>query len=141
MTKSLKEQNKKKNGVYDISNIELFRKVADNIASGDSIKEACKKEGKPENFYFRFQAENLDNEEVSKLSTRARVQKSHGYFDKCERALSNLENDVYEPQKARVLFDGYLRLAAKANQGIYGDKQEVDLKVKEIPAVRIELVE
>lgn len=105
--------------------LEIFRKVNDHIAEGDSIGEACKKEGKPENFYFRFLSDNIDNDDVCKLSTHAREMKAYGYFDKCEKALKDLESGVKEYTVAKVLFDSYLRLAAKANQKTFGDKQEI----------------
>lgn len=105
--------------------LEIFRKVNDHIAEGDSIEEACEKEGKPENFYFRFLSDNIDNDDVCKLSTHAREMKAYGYFDKCEKALKDLESGVKEYTVAKVLFDSYLRLAAKANQKTFGEKQEI----------------
>lgn len=106
---------------------EVFLKICDSIAGGDSLKEACEKEGKPENFYFRFLADNINDEEISKLSARARELKAFGYFNKCEQALKDLELGLRDSATARVLFDCYLRLAAKANQKTFGDKitQEV----------------
>lgn len=108
---------------------EIFRKVNDHIAEGDSIEKACNKENMPENFYFRFLSDNINNEEVCKLSTHAREMKAYGYFDKCEKALIDLETGVKEYTVAKVLFDSYLRLAAKANQKTFGDKQEIDHNV------------
>ena len=105
--------------------LEIFKKVNDHIAEGDSIQDACEKENMPENFYFRFLSDNIGNEDVCKLSTHAREMKAFGYFDKCEKALKDLESGVKEYTVAKVLFDSYLRLAAKANQKTFGDKQEV----------------
>lgn len=106
--------------------LEIFKKVNDHIAEGDSIQDACEKENMPENFYFRFLADNISNEDVCNLSTHAREMKAFGYFDKCEKALKDLESGVKEYTVAKVLFDSYLRLAAKANQKTFGDKQEID---------------
>lgn len=113
-------------------NRELFERVCYHISGGDSIKEACKKEGKPENFYFRFLADNISDETICKLSAHAREMKAYGYFDKCEQALKDLEEGKREYTTAKVLFDCYLRLAAKANQKTFGDKQEIhhDVTVK-----------
>lgn len=108
---------------------EIFKKVNDHIAEGDSIKEACEKEGKEKSFYFRFLADNINNKEICDLSTHAREMKAYGYFDKCEKALIDLETGVKEYTVAKVLFDSYLRLAAKANQKTFGDKQEIDHNV------------
>lgn len=105
---------------------QIFERVCYNIAGGDSVSKACEKEGKPENFYFRFLADNIDDEDVSKLSTHAREMKAFGYFDKCEKALEELESGKREYTTAKVLFDSYLRLAAKANQRTFGDKQEIN---------------
>lgn len=105
--------------------LEIFKKINDHIAEGDSIKDACEKEGKEKVFYFRFLADNITNEEVCNLSTHAREMKAYGYFDKCEKALIDLESGVKEYTTAKVLFDCYLRLAAKANQNTFGDKQEI----------------
>lgn len=109
--------------------LEIFKKVNDHIAEGDSIQDACEKENMPENFYFRFLSDNIGNEDVRKLSTHAREMKAFGYFDKCEKALKDLESGVKEYTVAKVLFDSYLRLAAKANQKTFGDKQEIDHNV------------
>lgn len=108
------------------NNREIFERVCYNIAGGDSIEDACKKEGKPENFYFRFLSDNIGDGEICKLSTHAREMKAFGYFDKCEKALKDLESGVKEYTVAKVLFDSYLRLAAKANQKTFGDKQEIE---------------
>lgn len=106
---------------------EVFLKICDNIAGGDSLKEACEKEGKDKKFYFRFLADNIKDEEICHLSAHAREMKAFGYFDKCEQALKDLEQGLRDYSTAKVLFDCYLRLAAKANQKTFGDKitQEV----------------
>lgn len=108
---------------------EIFKRVNDHIAEGDSIELACKKEGKEKSFYFRFLADNIEDEIVCNLSAHAREMKAYGYFDKCEKALIDLETGVKEYTVAKVLFDSYLRLAAKANQKTFGDKQEIDHNV------------
>lgn len=101
---------------------EIFLKVCHNIAGGDSLKEACEKEGKPENFYFRFLADNIDDEIIRQVSAHAREMKAFGYFNKCEQALKDLELGLRDYSTAKVLFDCYLRLAAKANQKTFGEK-------------------
>lgn len=106
-------------------NREIFERVCYNIAGGDSVEKACEKEGKPENFYFRYLADNINDEEICKLSTHAREMKAFGYFEKCEQVLEELRLGGSDAQKARVLFDGYLRLAGKANQKTFGEKQEI----------------
>ena len=119
--------------------LEIFRKVNDHIAEGDSIEEACAKEGKNKCFYFRFLSDNINNDEVCNLSTHAREMKAYGYFDKCEKALKDLEMGVKEYTVAKVLFDSYLRLAAKANQSTFGDKQELKMSgsVTLMPTVKV----
>jgi hypothetical protein len=104
---------------------QIFERVCYNIAGGDSVSKACEKEGKPENFYFRYLADNIDDDEVCKLSIHAREMKAYGYFEKCEQVLEELRLGGCDAQTARVLFDGYLRLAGKANQKTFGDKQEI----------------
>jgi hypothetical protein len=108
-------------------NEDVFRKVCDDIACGETIVDACKKNGTNARAYYEFMHDNLDNEDINKLSTRARQSKANNYWDKAEEVLhsayDNKEAGV-DINKSRFLFDGYLRLAGKANQGLYGDKQE-----------------
>lgn len=120
-------------------NREIFKRVCYNIAGGDSVSKACEKESKPENFYFRFLADNINDDEICKLSTHAREMKAFGYFEKCEQVLEELRRGGSDAQTARVLFDGYLRLAGKANQKTFGDKQEIEHSgsVTLMPSVKV----
>lgn len=117
----VKKENKKE------SDLDIFRKICDDVASGERFRTACENNGKYPMWYYRFLSENLNNSEVCELSTHARKQKAHSYFDKCEEILAKLESKEMEYTTAKVLFDSYLRLAGKANQGIYGDKAAVEL--------------
>lgn len=121
--------------------LKIFEKVNYHIAGGDSIDEACEKEGKEKSFYFRFLADNIDNKEVCNLSTHAREMKAYGYFDKCEKALKDLESGTKEYTTAKVLFDCYLRLAAKANQKTFGDKQEIEHSFNNAKPFEIKIIE
>lgn len=105
----------------------IFKKICDDVASGEKFRTACENNGKNPMWYYRFLSENLNNPEVCELSTHARRQKAHSYFDKCEDILDRLEKKEVDYSTAKVLFDSYLRLAGKANQGLYGDKQAVEL--------------
>lgn len=109
----------------------IFKKICDDVASGERFRTACENNGKYPMWYYRFLSENLDNKEVCELSTHARKQKAHSYFDKCEEILAKLEAKEMDYSTAKVLFDSYLRLAGKANQGVYGDKQAVELTGKD----------
>lgn len=105
--------------------IELFKEICVDIPLTSTIKEACELHGKPENFYYRVMYDYGDDDEVRKFSTRARECKAHRYFDECQVALKDLKEGKIDSSTARVLTDGFLRLAGKANQGLYGNK--VDL--------------
>ena len=111
--------------------LEIFKKICDDVASGERFRTACENNGKYPMWYYRFLSENLDNKEVCELSAHARKQKAHSYFDKCEEILAKLETKEMDYSTAKVLFDSYLRLAGKANQGVYGDKQAVELTGKD----------
>lgn len=106
--------------------LDTFKAICADIMCGDTIKTACENNGRNIRDYYEFLSQNEENPDISKLSTRARTNKAHSYFDKCEDVLIDLKNGEIDAQKARVLFDGYLRLAAKANQGLYGNKVELD---------------
>ena len=113
------------------TDLAIFKKICDDVASGERFVTACKKNGKYPMWYYRFLSDNLNNPEVCELSTHARRQKAHSYFDKCEEILTKLEEKEMDYSTARVLFDSYLRLAGKANQGVYGEKQSVELTGKD----------
>lgn len=107
--------------------LSIFKKICDDVASGERFRVACENNGKNPMWYYRFLSNNLNNPEVCELSTHARKQKAHSYFDKCEDILDRLEKKEMDYSTAKVLFDSYLRLAGKANQGLYGEKQAVEL--------------
>lgn len=105
--------------------LETFKMICADIMCGATIKDACEDNGKNKRDYFAFIAENEENSEIVNLSTRARLNKAHSYFDSCEEVLLELKRKEIDAQTARVLFDGYLRMAGKANQGLYGNKVDV----------------
>lgn len=111
--------------------LSIFKKICDDIAGGEKFRTACENNGKNPMWYYRFLSGNINNREVCELSTHARRQKAHSYFDKCEDILAKLETKEMDYPTAKVLFDSYLRLAGKANQGVYGDKQSVELTGKD----------
>ena len=115
----------------------IFKQICDDVASGERFRKACENNGKYPMWYYRFLSENLNNKEVCELSTHARKQKAHCYFDKCEEILNKLEAKEMEYTTAKVLFDSYLRLAGKANQGIYGEKAAVELTGSEGGAIEL----
>lgn len=105
--------------------LNVFKKICADIASGQTIKKACGDNGTNATAYYSFLHENMDNADINELSMRARMSKAHSYFDKAEEVLEEIKDVVgVDIQKARLQFDGYLRLAGKANQGLYGEKQE-----------------
>jgi hypothetical protein len=118
---------------------DIFRAICEDIASGLSIKQACENQDKNKCWYFRYLADNINDDKIRNLSAHAREMKAHSYFDKCEEALLELERGEREYTTAKVLFDSYLRLATKANQATFGDKiqQELSGAVTLMPSVEI----
>ena len=81
--------------------------------------------------------------EFSDLSTKSRKTKAVHHFTACEEILEEMagekSNESYRADMARVRLDFHLRLAGKANQGLFGDAKNniaitVDNKDVDVPA-------
>lgn len=118
---------KKNDSQKEKSDFEIFKAICDDVSAGATIKDACANNGRSKVWYFGYIAKNDKNKDVINLSTRARLNKAHSYFDDCENVLIELKEKKIDASTARVLFDGYLRLAGKANQGLYGDVNKTQL--------------
>ena len=97
---------------------ELAAKICEDITCKMTIKEACKNNNIDETTYYNWLREH---KQFFQLSAEARQTKAYKFFDLCEEAIRKVENDTYDAGKGRVIFDSYLRLAGKANQGVFGN--------------------
>lgn len=125
------------------TDFEIYSAIEEERASGVAISKACKDNDRCVQWYYNFKAKNFNNQEVVELSTRARENRADYYFDKCEETLDELKEQKIDSSTGRVLFDGYLRLACKANQRMYGDKQEIQHSgsINVMPCVQIDGVD
>ena len=108
---------------------ELAEKIAEELAHS-TIKEACKKHGIVEDTYYQWL---YKYEKFSELSTKARKTKAVKHFSKCEDILDMMENKYYDEDirsdLLRLKLDFHLRLAGKANQGLFGDSAKNSIQV------------
>lgn len=113
MTNKKKETavTKNKGGAPTKYTKELAEKFTDDLAYM-TIKQACKKNGISEDTYYRWLHKH---KELSEFSTRARETRANLYYDKAAEVVELIEDPKGQ-------FECYLRLAGKANQGLYGDK-------------------
>ena len=88
-----------------------------------NLQETCKKHKICVQTYYSWL---YSNEEFLELSTRARETRATYHFDKAAKVIEELDADPNNIDTrtdiARLRFDGNLRLAGKANQGLCGDK-------------------
>lgn len=123
--------------------VELGQKIASDVTHM-SIKEAYIKNGIVEETYYKWLHLHPEFEEAV---IKARKTKAHNYYEKSAETLQELHDARKNPltkdlvPSYKLLFDGYLRLAGKANQGLFGDKPAqtnlsltVDNKDVDVPA-------
>ena len=110
---------------------ELGEEIARNLTHS-TIKKTCELVGIHESTYYEWLH---DHDGFSELSTRARKTKAVNHFAACEDILEDMKlwknDESYRPDVARVRLDFHLRLAGKANQGLFGDtaKNQVNVTV------------
>jgi hypothetical protein len=111
--------------------LELAEEIARELTHS-TVKKACETVGISEETYYVWVYEKP---EFSELSTKARKTKAINHFSACEEILVEMkdaQNDEdFRPDIARVRLDFHLRLAGKANQGLFGDtaKNQVNVTV------------
>jgi hypothetical protein len=90
-----------------------------------STKAACEANGITERTYYNWLKKYP---EFFQLSVEARKVKGVFYHEKAaqtiEEATSDLYNKEIRPELAKLRFDGYMRLAGKANQGLFEAKED-----------------
>lgn len=113
---------KKKQGSQKKYTAKLAIALTADLAYMDT-KEACKKHGISERTYYRW----LHSEEgLCQLSVRARATKATYHYNKATEILETTSEDPAAINLARFKFDGHLRLAGKANQGLFGDRPQIN---------------
>lgn len=101
---------------------ELEAKIAEDLTC-NTIKKTCEINDICEDTYYRWM---YLYPTLAELSTKARKIKAVKHFVACEDILEEVadkKNDAdYRSDLARIRLDFHLRLAGKANQGLFGDK-------------------
>lgn len=102
--------------------LELAKALASDLASM-TIKQACKNNDISEETYYQWLH---IHKEFSELSTSGRKTRAIYHFNKAAEVIEELDNDPNNEDirvdVARLRYDAHLRLAGKANQGLFGDK-------------------
>jgi transposase-like protein len=89
-----------------------------------SIQEACNKIGIDEKTYYNWL---YSHDDFFQLSTKARKTKAVHHFAECQQVLIESKearrrgDTEFRSDLARLEADFHLRLAGKANQGLFGD--------------------
>lgn len=136
------EKTPQKLGTGQIKYSDAVAKILATALTHKTIPEACKEVGIHHSTFYDWLRRYPD---FAELSIEARKVKAVGHFSKCEEILHeiDLEDGMRDsegrirPEIARLRLDFHLRLAGKANQGLFGDKVEVDNKTKEPIQVNI----
>ena len=108
-----------------------FIAVCENIASGDSIAEACRAAGVAARSFFKGLAADGDGP-LGQAYTRARRYRADMRASEIEEfvrraTLSKDHPEYLEPNAARVAIDSHKWLASKENQSRFGDRVAVEL--------------
>lgn len=110
---------------------ELAEQIARELTH-NTVKKTCEIVGISEETYYVW---HYEKPEFAELSTIARKTKAINHFSACENILDEMkyaqDDESYRSDVARVRLDFHLRLAGKANQGLFGDqsKNTVDMTV------------
>ena len=103
---------------------ERAKQVCQLVSMGYSINDSCAKLGISDEFFYSEMAcsEVLEGEYL-----RARENRSHSRFEKTERIISQLEDGIMDPQRAKVIIDANKWMASKEKPKVYGDKQQLEV--------------
>lgn len=135
MTKKKAPEDLQKAGRKTLYNKEIAEKIA-NSQTHCTIKESYEKHGISKQTYYNWM---LKHPEFFDLSTQARKINAVDLYSQCGEVLKELMEKRNNPDSKdivpayRLLFDGYLRLAGKANQGLFGDKIQTEDLTKQEP--------
>ena len=131
MTKKKKPEDLEKVGAKTKYSLELAEKIASE-QTHSTIKESYTKYGISKQTYYNWM---LKHPEFFDLSTQARKINAVDLYSQGVELLMELKEKRSNPDNKdlvpvyRLLFDGYLRLAGKANQGLFGDQAKNNIQV------------
>lgn len=127
------EDKKNKGGRPTKYSKEFGEKIAE-LMTHNTIQDTCKIVGINSDTYYEWYHKHP---EFSEISTQARKTKAVHHFNKCEEILDMIDNKYYDEQirsdLVRLKLDFHLRLAGKANQGLFGDKIQTEDLTKQEP--------
>lgn len=112
------------------NNAETFLTVCENIAAGDTVAQACKAAGVTERSFFRALAAD-DGGSLGQAYARVRRlradKRAAEIEDLVRRACLPKDNEEHlDANAARVAIDSFKWLAARENNGRYGDRITVE---------------
>ncbi|MCU0791932.1 MAG: hypothetical protein MUE42_03580 [Opitutaceae bacterium] len=109
---------------------EKFLRVCENIASGDTIAAACREAGIGERTFFRALAEDCDGPlgQSYARARRFRADKRASEIEELSRraCLPRDHPEWLDPQAVRVAVDAAKWLAARENNGRFGERLTVE---------------
>lgn len=108
---------------------ELAEKIGEELTHS-TIEKTCKKFKIHPDTYYSW---HHKYKEFSDISTEARKTKAVKHYSKCEDILDMMEHKYYDEEirsdLIRLKLDFHLRLAGKANQGLFGDQAKNNIAV------------
>lgn len=114
---------------------EIAEKLAQEL-SHRPLREACKIAGIDAETYYTWLYKYPEFLELSTVSRKAKAIK---HFTECENILEEVAKNPNDPTVRsdimRLRLDFHLRLAGKANQGLFGDKVQVNDEREREPVV------
>ena len=113
-----------------------FNKVCDLIATGQSLRKACKAKGTPAPTTVIKWMNTDDGGSLSKQYASAREAQATHYADCIIDAAEDDNNDTPDKiNRARVKIDAYKWTAAKLRPGTYGDQRDQNANVASVTVI------
>lgn len=93
-----------------------FLKICDLCASGLTVTVACRRYGYTNNQFYEFLNKNRDNKIISDYYDKTLTAKAPYYQACAEEVLLDLRSEKLSAISARLLFEGYMKLAAVSDR-------------------------
>lgn len=111
-----------KKGLTPDDRLRIAEAVFSSIASGESLRSACKPHNISHTAFLTWMAED---EQLADQYTRARATRADARFEKVDEIMDDLRANRIDAQQARVMLDAIKWQTGKENAKRYGDKLDV----------------